>query len=202
MSELPTKKNRLAEAAEALIEAASLETDSMTQKKLTANLDSLKSSFADNLNIVVQKLQSSNENFDAKINTLNQHVQDLKIEMGALKKIMENQTKQKTLKGALTLLDLNSFTYFECSNNYANQKNSSELAKTAIRSFILSGYGYNLPSEATLTIDHRFSSKSTAEKELLNNAFVDKFAGQIKALIKREPRLAKNENRTYSIFYE
>jgi hypothetical protein len=70
MSELPTKKNRLAEAAEALIEAASLETDSMTQKKLTANLDSLKSSFADNLNIVVQKLQSSNENFDAKINTL------------------------------------------------------------------------------------------------------------------------------------
>ena len=136
MSELPTKKNRLAEAAEALIEAASLETDSMTQKKLTANLDSLKSSFADNLNIVVQKLQSSNENFDAKINTLNQHVHDLKIEMGALKKIMENQTKQKTLKGALTLLDLNSFTYFECSNNYANQKNSSELAKTAIRSFI------------------------------------------------------------------
>lgn len=201
MSELPTKKNRLAEAAEALIEAASLETDSMTQKKLTANLDSLKSSFADNLNIVVQKLQSSNENFDAKINTLNQHVHDLKIEMGALKKIMENQTKQKTLKGALTLLDLNSFTYFECSNNYANQKNSSELAKTAIRSFML-GYGYNLPSEATLTIDHRFSSKSTAEKELLNNAFVDKFAGQIKALIKREPRLAKKENRTYSIFYE
>jgi hypothetical protein len=67
---------------------------------------------------------------------------------------------------------------------------------------LFSGYGYNLPSEATLTIDHRFSSKSTAEKELLNNAFVDKFAGQIKALIKREPRLAKNENRTYSIFYE
>ncbi len=61
------KKNRLTEAAGALIEAARLETDSMTQKKLTANLNSLKSSFADNLNIVVQKMQLSNENFDAKI---------------------------------------------------------------------------------------------------------------------------------------
>ena len=202
MSELPTKKNRLAEAAEALIEAASLETDSMTQKKLTANLDSLKSSFADNLNIVVQKLQSSNENFNAKINTLNQHIHDLKIEMGALKKIMENQEKQKTLELALTLLDLQSFTYFEFSNNYhADQKNSSELAKTAIRWFIL-GCGYTLSSKATLTIDQRFSSKSTAEIELFNIAFVDKFAGQIKALIKREPRLVKNENGAYSIFYE
>jgi predicted RNase H-like nuclease (RuvC/YqgF family) len=201
MSEPPTKKNRLAEAAEALIEAASLETDSMTQKQLTANLDSLKSSFVDNLNRVVQKLQSSNENFDAKINTLNQHVHDLKIEMGALKKIMENQTKQKTLELALTLLDLNSFTYFECSNNYhANQKNSSELAKTVIRLFML-GYGYNLPLEATLTNEQRFTT-STAEKELLKKAFIDKFAGQIRALIKREPRLAKNENGANSIFYE
>ena len=168
---------------------------------MTANLDSLKSSFADNLNIVVQKLQSSNENFDAKINTLNQHVHDLKIEMGALKKIMENQEKQKTLEVALLCLDLNSFTYFECSNNYhANKKNSSELAKTVIRLFMLSGYGYNLPSEATLTNDHLYSSKSTAEKELLIKAFVDKFAGQIEALIKREPRLVKNENGAYSIF--
>ncbi len=57
----------MTEVAGALIEAARLETDSMTQKKLTTNLDSLKSSFADNLNIVVQKMQLSNENFDAKI---------------------------------------------------------------------------------------------------------------------------------------
>ena len=38
----------------------------MTQKQLTAILDSDKSLFDDNLNRVVQKMQLSNENFDAK----------------------------------------------------------------------------------------------------------------------------------------
>ena len=67
-----------AAAAEALAEAASLEADSMTQKQLVQNLDSMKKSFDNNLNRVVQSVNASNENFDAKINTLNQHVpQDL-----------------------------------------------------------------------------------------------------------------------------
>jgi hypothetical protein len=59
------KKTRLAAAAEALIEAASLEADAFTNKKLAENLESLKSSFDGNLNKVVQKLDSSNENFDS-----------------------------------------------------------------------------------------------------------------------------------------
>ena len=67
MSNQPSKKPKLAAAAEALIEAASLETDAMIQKRLAANLDSLKSSFDNNLSKMVQKVQSSNENFDAKI---------------------------------------------------------------------------------------------------------------------------------------
>ena len=83
----------------------------------------------------------------------------------------------------MTLLDLESFTYCD---GFIN-KNSSELAKTVIRWFMLSGYGCNLPSEATLTNNHLYSSNSTAETKPLNKAFVDKFAGQIKALIKREP---------------
>ena len=53
--------------AEALIEAASLESDALIQKQLANNLDSLKSSFDVNLNKVVQKIQSSNENFDARV---------------------------------------------------------------------------------------------------------------------------------------
>ena len=81
-----SKKPRLAEAAEALIEAASLEADAVTQKQLVANLESLKTSSDSNLNKVVQKMDSSNENFDAKINTLNQHLVDVKSEIGALKK--------------------------------------------------------------------------------------------------------------------
>ncbi|KAL7547690.1 hypothetical protein ACHAWF_010991 [Thalassiosira exigua] len=85
MPNQPTKNPRLAAAAEALIEAASLEADAMTQKQLVANLDSLKSSFDQNLNRVVQTVQSSNENFDAKINTLNQHVASMKAEIASVK---------------------------------------------------------------------------------------------------------------------
>ena len=53
----------------------------MTQKQLAQNLDSLKASFDSNLNRVVQSVKSSNENFDAKINTLNQHVAGVKDEI-------------------------------------------------------------------------------------------------------------------------
>ena len=62
MAEKPSKKPRLAAAAEALIEAASLETDAMTQKRLTESLDSLKVSFADNLSRTIETMESSNEN--------------------------------------------------------------------------------------------------------------------------------------------
>jgi len=69
-------------------------------------------------------MQSSNENFDAKMNTLNQTVVDMRIDIGALrndigvlKKMGEDQEKKKTLEVALTLLDLNSFTYFEFYTN-------------------------------------------------------------------------------------
>ena len=205
MSEPPTKKNRLAEAAAALIEAASLETDSMTPEKLTENLESLKSSFADNLNRVVQKMQSSNENFNAKIKTLNQHVHDLKIErllikMGALKKMMEDERKQKTLEGALTLVDLISFPYYRHGSGVND--NSIKLARKVIRWFLL-GHGVDLPLEATLTNLYYSKPQTNTEKELLNKGFVDKFAKQIKYLIKRKPRLVKNDyTGGYTIYYE
>ena len=54
-----TTQSKLAAAAEVLIEAASLESDAMTQKQLANHLDSLKSSLDCNLNMVVQKIQSS-----------------------------------------------------------------------------------------------------------------------------------------------
>jgi enoyl-[acyl-carrier-protein] reductase (NADH) len=53
-----TTQSKLAAAAEVLIEAASLESDAMTQKQLANHLDSLKSSLDCNLNMVVQKIQS------------------------------------------------------------------------------------------------------------------------------------------------
>jgi len=103
----PSKKLTLAAAADALVEAASLEADSMTQKELAQNVDSLKESFDNNLNRVVQTMKSSNENFDAKMNTLNQHVKDeigaLKDEITAVKMLLEEEKKQKTLERTLFL---------------------------------------------------------------------------------------------------
>lgn len=97
----PCKKERLAAAAEALVEAASLEADAATHKQLAQNLDALKTSFDSNLNRVVQTVKSSNENFDAKINTLNQNVQGN--EIVAMKALLEEERKQKTLERALKI---------------------------------------------------------------------------------------------------
>ena len=70
---------------EKLIGAANLEVDSPTQKKLVDNLDSLKTSFASNLNTAVQRMESSNVNFDANVKTLYRNLSDVKTEIEALR---------------------------------------------------------------------------------------------------------------------
>jgi uncharacterized protein YpmS len=114
---------------------------------------------------------------------------------------MEEECKQKTLERALTLTDLDSFDYYDKSYNNSAKKNSSELAKSTIKWFMV-GYGSNLPNLVTLTNEYNFEYKSATEKEVLIKAFVDRFAKQIKVLIKREPRVVKNDNGTYAIFYQ
>lgn len=59
----PSKKSKLAEAAEAVVQAASLNDGQMTNKSLE-----------NNLNRIVQKMKSSNENFDRKINILSLNI--------------------------------------------------------------------------------------------------------------------------------
>jgi anti-sigma factor ChrR (cupin superfamily) len=186
MLEQPNKE-RLAAAAEALVEAASLEADAATHKQLAQNLDALKTSFASNLNRVVHTVKSSNENFHAKINTLNQNVQDVKNEIVAMKNeivamkaLLEEERKQKTLERALNLTHLGSF-------EYSNARESSDLAKKVIDWFML-GYGVRLPSNATVDNNR-------------NEDFYEKFKGQMKVLIKREPRLVKEEDGSYFIYY-
>ena len=185
----PSKNLTLAAAAEALVEAASLEADSMTQKQLVQNLDSLKTSFDNNLNRVVQSVKSSNENFDAKINTLNQHVTGVKEEIIVLKTLLEEEKKQKTLERALSLTEIKSFDYFP--DRYQNAFSTELLAKTVIKRFLI-GYGYNLPSS--------YSTKKYGN-EAEQADFRQKFKAQIEALIMREPRMVQNADGNFSIFY-
>ena len=190
----PPKKLRLASAAEALVEAASLEADAMTQKQLAQNLDSLNASFDGNLNRVVQTMKSSNENFDAKINSLNQHVTGVKNEISALKSLLEEETKQKTLERALGLTGVDSFTYYtKHPHGYGygyEEKESEERAKLAIRYFML-GYGLIITTETL----------HASEEETGKEAFRKKFKEQIKKLIKREPRMNHQDDGNFTIYY-
>ena len=197
MAEKPSKKPRLAAAAEALIEAASLETDAMTQKRLTESLDSLKVSFDNNLNKTVQKIQSSNENFDAKINTLSQHVIGLKSEMEEVKTLLEHEKKQKTLDRALGLTSFKSFKYYAGGNqyDYGSERQSSDLATSIIKWFLL-GYGYNLPADALMK-----QRVNQSEMEESKKAFREQIKAQIKVLIVREPRVTVNDG-VYTIYYQ
>eukprot|EP00984_Skeletonema_dohrnii_P006295 scaffold2252_cov129-Skeletonema_dohrnii-CCMP3373.AAC.2 len=164
------KINTLNQHVEALAETASLEAESMTQKELAQNVDSLKGSFDNNLNMVVQNMKSYND-------TLNQNVKDeigaLKDEITAVKMLLEEEKKQKTLDRALKLAYHGSFKYytsttsrlfpeesgtltksFHGSFTYYTSPNitseeSGELAKSVIGWFLL-GQGAVLPSDATL----------------------------------------------------
>eukprot|EP00956_Cyclotella_meneghiniana_P010873 scaffold15231_cov66-Cyclotella_meneghiniana.AAC.11 len=127
----------------ALIEAASLEADAVTQKQLVGNIESLKTSFDSILNKVAQKMDSSNKYFDAKINTLNQQLDDVKSHLvlvnnkvGTLKSLMEEDCKRKTLESARALTKLGTFEYYDRST----RKDSSDLAREVLDWFLL-GYG-------------------------------------------------------------
>lgn len=60
------------------------------------------------------------------------------------------------------------------------------------------GQGAVLPSDSTLTV----VAFSPDKKAALNKEFADKFANQIKTLIKNEPRLVKEVNASYTIYHE
>jgi hypothetical protein len=66
------------------------------------------------------------------------------------------------------------------------------------------GQGAYLPSVATLTFvkGDVWCTMSPDKKAALNKEFADKFANQIKTLIKHEPRLVKEVNTSYTIYHE
>lgn len=103
-----------------------------------------------------------------------------------IKKLLEDEKKRKTLERAIGMTDLESFTYYV----HGGEK-SYELAKLVLQWFSL-GYGFVLP-EASL----KRHSPRKEEKEADLKAFVNKFAVQIKELIKQEPRLERRDDGTY-----
>ena len=139
---------------------------------------------------------------------MNLHVVNASKNIGAVKMIMEDEKKQRSLERALNLTDLGSFDYYILQEdiwpNY-DKRRSSDLAKSVIGWFMI-GQGAYLPSDLTVLVDHDDSAlwctMSPDKKDALAKEFADKFASQIKTLIKHEPRLVKDGIASYSIFYE
>ena len=185
---------------------------------------SLKLLFDDSLVRIIKEIHSSNEKLNSKMSVLSQNVHDLNLHVvnaskhiGAVKMIMENEKKQRSLERALNLIELGSFDYYILQeDNWPNDytRNSSDLAKSVIGWFMI-GQGAYLPSDLTLTVvvdhdDHAhrnttievWRTMSSDEKDAMAKEFADKFASQIKTLIKHKPRLVKYGIASFSIFYE
>jgi len=184
------KESRLFNAAEALVEAALLDAGTASQKELASKLEALQISFDNKLNTVIQTQKASDLNFDNKINTLNQHLVELKKDMSMISSSIQEENKQKALERALSMTDLRSFYYYF---NQETQKNSADLAKNVIKWFMFD-HGYYLP-DASLAQTYR----NVTDEE--TNAFRDKFKAQIQFLIKRRPRLEKESNGRFCIWY-
>ena len=217
-----TNKVRIVKAVEAIVEAASLEVDTLTKKTLCTNLDELKSSFDNKLEAVSQSMKVSNEYFDSKINTMNQHKVSIDNKLEAISQSMkvsnENfdvkintmnqhiitlEENMKEVQGFLAAQDKRQKLEFaiSCSNlqefkykSEDSQKMSSTLVEKILRWFAL-GYGYHLPSDATAYS----SSKSEKTKE---EVFRAKLMKQLENLIGHKPRLVENEKGDFTIFYE
>mmetsp|Transcript_3144 Transcript_3144/g.4187 ORF Transcript_3144/g.4187 Transcript_3144/m.4187 type:complete len:201 (-) Transcript_3144:63-665(-) len=199
MSEGSNKNQRIMKAAEALVQAASMEVDSVTQQKLSSNLDELKNSFDSKLNTVSQSMKASGENFDSKINTVNQHLTSLnqnltslKSEMEEVKDLLAKQEKRQKLEHIIS-----SGTGFFCFDYYDGgintRKSSNSLVKEILNNFAL-GFGYNLPPSAGTESGYHSINKTNA-------AFRTKLVSQLEKLIGHKPRLVDNGDGKYAVYY-
>jgi len=193
-------EDRLALAAAALVEAVSLEVDSVTQNQISINLEALKGSFETELSTLTKSVKASNEKFDDKINTVNQKLSSLCSAVEKTNTLLESQAKLKILqraeKAKLKRLDLASARTTLGSFNYRKghniDTNSSVLVESILDCFIL-GHGYTLPADSHLNYDCTEANKAL---------FREKIVKQVITLIGRKPRLVDEGNGKFAIFYE
>eukprot|EP00979_Chaetoceros_neogracilis_P017675 scaffold10262_cov131-Chaetoceros_neogracile.AAC.2 len=90
-----SKTNNLQLAAEALAKAASLMTTAASPEvdPVTQNLEALKCSFKTELDALTRSIKASNENFDAKINSVNQKIANLCSETEKTNTLLKSQAK-------------------------------------------------------------------------------------------------------------
>lgn len=124
---------------------------------------------------------------DAKSEVIN-----MKNEIAAIKSLLEEDGKLKTLDRAMQLVKVGSFPCCYMTGGTRCNANSSDYAKSAIESFLLDR-GYILPM-------NRF--RFGIDSEVNRVAFRDRFTQQVKELIKREPRMVKDAGGNFTMYFK
>ena len=176
-----TNQERIVKAAEALVQAAGMEVDSLTQQKLCSNLDDLKSSFDNKLEAVSKSINTVNQNIMGLKDSMKKEVKDL------LAKQEKRQKLEFAISSSLSRLGAFGYTDIEDRNSYRDSKKSHELVDVILKWFAI-GHGYNLPVNFTIA----------SKKEL----FRTKLVKQLEQLIGHKPRLVDDGSGKVAVYYE
>jgi hypothetical protein len=217
MSSSKTKKLQL--AAEALAEAARLvSAASQEVDPVTQSVEALKCSFETELKALTKSIKASNENFDAKINSVNQKIGNLCLATEKTNTLLESQAKIKRLELAITCVHIGSFPYRKDRKNDLPVFNSSDEVRRILQHFVL-GLGCDLEEvpgnhyvgdpisvKVKETLRGRVADLTQSERDefrcMLDEMkvlFRKKIIQQIKDLVGQEPRLVDNGGRKFTI---
>ena len=109
---------RLSAAAEELVKAACLDqkmaSDSASWKEMVNAVNASSESTKD----VKKQVCALKESVDAKLNTLNQNMNDIKVELVKLNKNTLSQKKSRALQWAIQNAELTAFDYFPGSSTF------------------------------------------------------------------------------------
>lgn len=200
MAEEPS--SRLTAAAAELLEAAGVEASAGIQKKMSADIVSLKDSIDAKLNTINQSLVTSRTHLDDKLNTSNQHIVNLETKLTSLEGSIVKESKLQALAFGIENAELQAFEYYEARENssyygYHNRKKSSDLVRSILFGF-RRNIGWYLPDGAMGEID---KSANKEKWEQSNKDFRDKLVTQIHSLLGTKPRVVKEKDGRYTIYY-
>jgi hypothetical protein len=186
----PSKKARLEEAAEALVRAAVSvsETASLAiGRDVAKKLDKL-----DKLEGVSEDIVSLKESSDAKLNMIHQDICNLKDEMAKVSQALKTEAKVQRIQFAIDHVEKRQNIEYSHANNY---KSIRELLTPVLWQF-MQGFGYYLPDNAI------FFNVGETNTEVGYEAFRSKVVTELHALLGKKPRLNKEANGKYAVFYD
>jgi len=184
-------KLSLSEAAAELVRAAEMEVDGATQRKLVTSLEALKESFDAKLNTIQQVVKQASSNSDDKINTVNQNIDKLN-------ETMKNDRKIQSLEWAIQNADVNCFDYYVPN---ANSRSHTQIASTGLIRAALLWFRRGLSCYLDDGSNQDPAYLREQQKDEAKEKFRTKFVAQIYALTGVEPRLKKQTDGRYIIYY-